>query len=73
MLFRSKQFYACVSYKAQRVISLLSIFGLEKRIINSVQEINLQDIINYDDLSDIIKQERRKSIQFLCNSIDSSI
>ncbi|NLM67285.1 MAG: polysaccharide pyruvyl transferase family protein [Enterococcus sp.] len=64
-----KQFYACLSYKVQRVFSLLSIFGIGERLIDSVQDINLQNLINYDDLSCFVKQERQKSIQFLCDNI----
>ena len=66
-----KQFYACLSANIQRVASLLSIFDIENRLIKSVANVNLENSINYSHLTVLVNDEKKRSIEYLCNSINN--
>jgi len=66
-----KRFYACLSSNIHRVTSLLSLFGLENRLVKNYKEINLTDSINFKQISTLVNDEIRKSVDYLNNSISN--
>lgn len=66
-----KQFYSCIPNNAKRVSSLLDLFSLSDRLINSIEEVDLTNSINYHKIKPELNREREKSILFLQNSIKS--
>lgn len=56
-----------------RFISLLNMFGLEKRLIVSITELNEERIlepINWDNVNEILFKKRKESIRFLNTALD---
>lgn len=65
----NKQFYARQVWNTDRVKSLLSLFGLSKRFIQCVDDINLCDEIDYEIINNIIEKKRTEGINFLLRSL----
>ena len=60
--------HICIS----RIKSLLSMFNLDNRIVDTKQQINLilNDSINWESVEWILVQQRKKSMQFLITNLD---
>lgn len=58
----------------ERIYSLLKMFNLEDRIINSVEEISKQILsaeINWLRVTEMLEEQKSKSIDFLCGALSS--
>lgn len=55
-----------------RIKSLLSMFNLDNRIVDTKQQINLilNDSINWESVERILVEQRKKSMQFLITNLD---
>ena len=55
-----------------RLLSILSDFKLENRIITDISQLNsiLQDPIDWDQVNKKLKSERKKSLNWLFDSIE---
>ena len=55
----------------ERTDSLLSLVGLENRNITSKEQISKNDAIDWNTVEERLENERKKSLQFLVNAIES--
>ena len=60
-----KQFYACLPWNNQRVISLLNLFQVQDRFIKDVKDVNLTRFMDYKIITPIVKYEKEKTIEYL--------
>ena len=72
VIFNKKLWVIPHLLKGTRMINLLEKIGLSNRIIRSLQEfknVNYDESIDYDNVNNILKEERDKSINWLINSL----
>lgn len=69
ILFNKKFYTVPIKLVNSRIENLLRITNLEKRCIRNIDEINIEDTINYEDVILKIKEEKNKSEEFLKKSL----
>ncbi|MDK0927598.1 polysaccharide pyruvyl transferase family protein [Clostridium perfringens] len=66
----NKEFYIVPNHsRSERITSLLNTLNLEQRIIESIDEVNLENKINFYLSNNILNKERHKSLMFLKKSL----
>lgn len=73
IIFNKKFLVVTPKKNGNRVTNLLSMVNLEKRSLNNIDDlkkINIDDVINYNKVNDILSKERIKSCEWLKNSIE---
>lgn len=72
-----KPFIVILTYNNQRIFSLLKLFGLSNRILNEFNQqkidIIIEQKINWNEVDKLIIRERKKSVQFLNDSLKLKI
>jgi hypothetical protein len=72
----NKQFYGCfdrtgdVNGTNSRMESILEMFNLKNRVISDIEQVSLNNVIDYDNVNEKLNDERIKSFHFIENIID---
>lgn len=64
-IINGKQFYVRQNWNMGRVKTLLESFGLNNRFLKDVEQVDLNDIIDYQKVNLIIQRKREEQVSFL--------